>query len=120
MQLLMAARVIDNKIDWITTNKDDQRAAIRKLNDFGVLSVAALGSVTRSSRYLVLSACAGNVPKSRGDLNPAHLDFLVWLLANQDIRNPDWITHMVNNGTSLSTIEDITLIPRSTLQRRLK
>ena len=55
-------------------------------------------------------------PTARGWLNPRHLTMLSYMLSRGRV-NQDWLGIMLEEGTSLSTISDLTGIAESTLQR---
>lgn len=98
-------------------SRDHENAAARRLNAYGVLSLASIGSVIGISAYRVEKAIVGQArPEVRGNLNPAHLSMLLYL---RSLGKPNraWIRQLVNEGTSLITISRLTGIPESTLRR---
>lgn len=115
--LLDLAEYQFNRIGLLQFDKDSQYAAIRQLNEYQILSLAALASITGSSMGRARKASVPNVPTARGRLNPYHIDFLRYLLRQGEVKNPEWVKVMLDNGTSVSTIEDITLISRSSIYR---
>lgn len=93
-----------------------QVAAVRALNSYGVLSVAAMASVVGCSEYRVGQALSGLPrPRARGKLNPEHLPWLAYM-QDGEVRD-NWLECMLREGTSISTIADLTGISRSTLVR---
>lgn len=89
----------------------------RQINRWGILSLRAIASVVGCSPWQVEQAIKGMPkPTSRGTLNPSHLSMLGYMLSNGRVRL-DWLGIMLEDGTSLSTISDLTGIAESTLQR---
>ena len=117
-QLLALASGAYNTRAHLALTEERQVAACRELHAFGVLSPRAIASVLGCPLYRVEHALSG-LPKSdaRGKLNPEHLQWLGYMLADGKAR-PQWVRVMVQEGTSVSTIADLTGISRSTLDRR--
>lgn len=89
----------------------------RQLHRYGVLSLQAIASVVGCSVWQVERAIVGMPkPKARGKLNPRHLTMLGYMLSKGRV-NPLWLGIMLEEGTSLSTIADLTGIAESTLRR---
>lgn len=89
----------------------------RELNRYGILSLRAIASVVGCSVWQVEQAIVGMPrPKARGKLNPSHLTMLAYSLSNGKVW-PTYLQHMLAEGTSISTISDLTGIAESTLQR---
>lgn len=116
--LLVVARSIWRKRDLLGLDKEMQDDAVRRLHKYGVLSITALGSIVGVTPYRVRKAIAGmSIPEARGHLNPAHLTMLLFALSQDDMQ-PRWVRMMIDEGTSISTISELTGISRSTLNRR--
>lgn len=89
----------------------------RQLNRYGILSLSGIAAVVGCSPWQVEQAIKGMPkPKSRGKLNPTHLTMLSYMLSKGKV-HPLWLGIMLEEGTSLSTISDLTGIAESTLQR---
>lgn len=89
----------------------------RQINNYGILSLHAISSVVGCSVWQVEQALVGiSRPVKRGRLNPEHLSMLAYMLSNGKVRT-EWLARMLGEGTSLSTISDLTGIAESTLQR---
>jgi hypothetical protein len=89
----------------------------RQLNSYGILSLSAIGEVLGCSTYQVEKSIIGmQKPTSRGRLNPQHLSMLAYSLSTGRI-NDVWLGILLEEGTSLSTISDLTGIAESTLYR---
>lgn len=89
----------------------------RQLNRYGILSLRAIASVVGCSVWQVEQAIVGMPkPTARGKLNPRHLSMLAYTLSVGRIRTT-WLKLMLEEGTSISTISDLTGIAESTLQR---
>lgn len=89
----------------------------RQINRYGILSLSAIASVIGCSVYQVERSIAGMTrPTSRGKLNPQHLSMLAYVLSAGKIRT-DWLAMFLMEGTSLSTVSDLTGIAESTLHR---
>lgn len=123
---MLTELIIDAKNTWLRSpvlalDKAEQHAAIRKLNKPRVLSVRAIAAITGSTVYAVKKAIGtGSHPEARGALNPQHLAKLGLVLAGTEEATPGLIKALVHEGTSVSTISDLTNISRSTLYRRLE
>lgn len=116
-QLLTLAAGAYNRRDHLAINEARQVAACRELNAFGVLSLRAIASIVGCNLYRAEQALKGlTKPTARGKLNPEHLPWLAYMLDGK-VRD-NWLRAMLREGTSISTIEDITGISRSTLNRR--
>lgn len=113
--------VILNSV-YLHTDTNNLNSAIRgercrQLNRYGILSLRAIASVVGCSVWQVEQDIAGMPrPKARGKLNPQHLTMLAYSLSRGRV-TPMWLQHMLAEGTSLSTISDLTGIAESTLQR---
>ena len=116
--LLVVATAAYRKRDVAALDRDWQYDQVRKLNSYGVLSIAAISAILAISSYHVEKAL-GNAPRPslRGHLNPAHLTMLSYALSQGDISSR-WVREMTENGTSISTISDLTGISEATLYRR--
>lgn len=89
----------------------------RQINNYGILSPRAIAAVVGCSVWQVEEALSGvSRPNTRGRLNPEHLSMLAYMLSNGKVRT-EWLGRMLEEGTSLSTISDLTGIAESTLQR---
>lgn len=116
--LLAVASGIHARAAILTLNRDKQRDACVQLNLYGILSLSAIGSIVGISKYRVETAIGKmKRPRARGHLNPRHLPWLGYMLSSGKV-NDYWLNEMLNNGTSLSTIADLTGISESTLNRR--
>lgn len=116
-ELMVKARSIFDRQNVLSLDKDSQDEACRELNT-GVLSLSAIGAVVGVSQYRVEKAIAGQPrPLTRGHLNPAHITWLAYGLSHGDVKG-FWVRAMLEGGTSMSTIEDLTLISKATLYRR--
>lgn len=95
-----------------------QYEKIRMLNEYGILSLPALCAIFDTSSYHVERALRGMPrPTARGQLNPRHIPWLAYMLSNGKVRD-EWLKLMLKEGTSLSTISELTNISESTLHRR--
>jgi len=104
------------EINRLSAEMRDERC--RQINRYGVLSAQAIGAVIGCSSRVVNAAIAGMPkPTARGTLNPAHIPMLAYALSNGTI-NKEWLGILLSEGTSLSTVSDLTGIPESTLYRR--
>ena len=93
------------------------KSRIIRLNSFQMLSVSALASVTGVSTYRVEQALEGHPrPTARGTLNPAHLSWLAYMLSSGKAKDSA-VQLMVNGGTSISTIADLTGVSEATIYR---
>jgi len=89
----------------------------REINRHGILSLQAIGAITGSSVWQVEQAIVGmKRPKARGKLNPQHLSMLAYVLSTGKIKT-EWLGIFLEEGTSLSTVADLTGIAESTLHR---
>lgn len=101
-----------NNLDALTRGE-----RCRQINRWGILSLRAIASVVGCSVWQVEKSIKGmKKPNARGQLNPQHLSMLAYMLSRGKV-NDDWLALMLGEGTSLSTITDLTGIPESTLQR---
>lgn len=90
----------------------------RALNEYGILSLEAISATVGCSVYQTKQAIYGMPrPKARGKLNPRHIAMLAHCLSRGKIPQ-HWLTLMLAEGTSLSTISDLTGISPATLHRR--
>jgi hypothetical protein len=116
--LLVVAKSIYDKQEFLSLEKGLQDEAVRRLNAYGVLSLAAIGAVVGVSTYRVEQALVGaEKPISRGRLNPAHISMLSYMLS-LGTANRAWINKMLEEGTSASTITELTGVSRSTIYRK--
>lgn len=116
-ELMVKARSIFDRQDVLSLDKESQDEACRELNT-GVLSLSAIGAVVGVTQYRVEKAIAGMPrPTNRGHLNPAHLTWLAYGLSKGDVKG-FWVRAMLDGGTSMSTIGDLTMISEATLYRR--
>lgn len=116
-ELMVKARSIHDRQTVLSLDKDSQDEACRELNT-GVLSLTAIAAVVGVSQYRVEKAIRGMPrPLTRGHLNPEHLPWLAYGLSQGDVKG-FWVRAMLDGGTSMSTIEDLTLISKTTLYRR--
>lgn len=120
-ELLVLAVAVYNDHAYLRLSKDDMNRAIRRLHAYGVLSTPALSAITGVSMYRVRKAIAGMTPpRARGHLNPIHLTELAYLLSmEKQLPSKQWLQRLVNGGTNLSTISDLTGISEATIYRRL-
>lgn len=117
--LLAACAGYYNSRDHLALDEARQVAAVRALNSYGVLSISAMASVVGCSEYRVGQALKGLPrPRARGKLNPEHLPWLAYMQDGEIRKN--WLDCMVREGTSISTIVDLTGISRSTLVRHVE
>lgn len=115
-QLIAKARGAGILVHKMTEAEKDDKIA--ELNSYGVLSISALASVLGVSHYRIERVIGkGNHPTTRGNLNPAHLPWLGYMVSSGKV-NPVWLEAMLTEGTSLSTISDLTGISEATLYRR--
>lgn len=116
--LLIVAKTVWRQRDILGLDKELQDTALKRLNAYGVLSISALGALVGVSNYRVKKAIAGmRQPEARGHLNPGHISMLLFALSQGDIP-PRWIEEMLDGGTSISTIADLTGVSESTIYRR--
>lgn len=98
-------------------SRDHEDDSARRLNAYGLLSLAGIASVVGISTYRVEKAIVGQKrPEVRGNLNPAHLTMLMYL-RSLGKPNKAWVKQLVNEGTSVITIARLTGIPQATLFR---
>lgn len=117
--LLATASGIYHKQHLNTLDDGLQEAACRKLNSYGMLSLQAIASVVGCNLYRVERGIVGQErPQARGHLNPAHLPWLGYMLSSGKANN-GWVKAMYREGTSLSTMEDLTGISRQTFRRKI-
>lgn len=98
----------------MTDGEVDQ--TIRTLNAWGLLSTSALARLLGVSSYHVEHVVGTSTTRPRGKLNPNHLPWLGYMVSSGKV-NPIWLELMLDEGTSLSTISDLTDISESTLHR---
>jgi hypothetical protein len=116
--LMVRAMACYNRRNVLGLDPIIQYEKIRMLNKPGVLSASALCAIFDTTSYHVEKALKGMPwPTSRGTLNPRHLPWLAYMLSNGKVRD-EWLTTMLNEGTSIGTIAELTNIPESTLHRR--
>lgn len=103
--------------DTNTLDLETMEERCRKINAYGILSLSAIGAVIGCSAYRVDKAIVGmRKPTNRGKLNPQHLSMLAYMLSTGKI-NDLWLGVFLEEGTSLSTVSELTGISESTLQR---
>lgn len=89
----------------------------RQINSYGILSLSAIGAVIGCSAWQVERSIIGmKRPTARGKLNPQHLSMLAYVLSAGKIKT-SWLHIFLEEGTSLSTVSDLTGIAESTLHR---
>jgi hypothetical protein len=117
-ELLALAAGSFNRRSTLALDSTLQAERCRRLNAYGILSVSALGAILNMSVYKVEKATIGQErPKARGHLNPKHLPMLGYMLSSGKV-NKQWLKLMLDEGTSISTISDLTGISEATLYRR--
>lgn len=102
-----------------TRNLDKQadRQDCRALNAYGVLSLSAIASVVGVSMYKAEKYLEGmDIPTTRGHLNPEHLSMLMYAHSSGKISKL-WLDEILENGTSLITVSQLTNISEATLRR---
>lgn len=114
-QLIAAARGAAIMHYKMTPAEIDNK--IVELNRPGLLSVSALAALLGVSNYRVETVLGSDRPTTRGKLNPAHLPWLSYMVSSGKV-NSIWLTEMLDGGTSISTISDLTGISEATLYRR--
>lgn len=118
-QLLSLCVATRNKRDLLALDRRVQGDRCRELNRPGILSVSAISSLVGCSSRAVRYAIRGmHQPEARGRLNPDHIEYLAHLLSSRDTQS-HWLPIMVKEGTSVSTISDLTGISEATIYRRL-
>ena len=118
-QLLALMVSTRNKRDLLSLDKSVQSDRCRELNRPGLLSVSAISALVGCSNRAVRYAIRGmHKPKARGKLNPDHIEYLAYLLSTHNTGSP-WLSIMVREGTSVSTIADLTGISEATIYRRI-
>lgn len=90
---------------------------ILALDAWGLLSASALAGLLNVSVYHVEKVAGTSTTRPRGKLNPTHLPWLGYMVSSGKV-NPIWLEEMLSEGTSLSTISDLTGISEATLYRR--
>lgn len=89
----------------------------RQINRYGILSLSAIAAVVGCSVWQAEQAIVGMPrPKARGTLNPQHISMLAYVLSTGKVR-PAWVRIFLDEGTSMSTVSDLTGISASTLFR---
>jgi hypothetical protein len=117
-QLLALCAAAYNRRDWLSVDTDEQRRRCQQLDRFGVLSIQALAGIFDVSEARV----AGMVRHARGirgTLNPRHISILAYALSNGTL-SAETTKMLVSEGTSIGMIARLTLISRSTLNRRMR
>lgn len=107
-----------NRHDWLKIEPDEQTRRCKQLASYNVLSAQALAAIFDVGTTRV-ETMVGHPIQLRGTLNPRHISLLAYALSNHMLL-PETLKMMVKAGTSINTIERLTLISRSTLNRRLK
>lgn len=90
--------------------------AIRELAVPNLLSIKAIAAIVGCSEHAVLKSLGPDASRPRGKLNPAHIPFLGYLLSTREIATTT-LNYMLDHGTSLSTIADLTNVSQATLYR---
>lgn len=114
--LVKAANTFNNrrylKVSWAL-----QEEAVRELHSYGLLSIKAMAAIVECTEYRVRAALEGQaLPRARGKLNPRHIPWLAYGLSMHEIK-PHVLKQLLKEGTSLSTIAELTGISRATLNR---
>lgn len=86
------------------------------LNAWDLLSTSALAALLDVSPYHVEKVVGTSTTRPRGKLNPTHLPWLGYMVSSGKV-NPIWLHEMLSEGTSLSTISDLTGISEATIYR---
>jgi hypothetical protein len=107
-----------NRRDWLKIDPDEQARRCRQLASYNVLSAQALAAIFDVGTTRV-ETMVGHPIQLRGTLNPKHISLLAYALSNHMLL-PETLKRIVDNGTSLNTIERLTMISRSTLNRRMR
>ena len=116
-KLLVKAANTFNEQRFLRLAPELQESAVRELHSFGILSIKALAAIVGCTEYRVHEAIKGTEPpKARGKLNPRHIAWLAYALSFHKL-SQSTLRELIRDGTSLSTIEDLTCIPRATLNR---
>lgn len=90
----------------------------RQINRYGILSLSAIAAVVGCSVWQARQDIKGMInPLARGTLNPQHISMLAYVLSTGKIR-PAWVRIFREEGTSMSTVADLTGISESTLYRQ--
>lgn len=119
-ELLVIATSIYSDREFLSLSKAQQDHSIRRLHNYGVLSTPAMAAITGVSNYRVRQAIKGLPhPTSRGRLNPEHLSRLGYMLSWGTATPTSWFRIVVNGGTNVSTIADLTGLSEATIYRRL-
>jgi DNA invertase Pin-like site-specific DNA recombinase len=119
-EAIAVAQGMHYKRGALALNKESQSAAARRLAEYGVFSIAAIAALLDLSVYRVEESLKGLPhPKARGKLNPDHLTDLAYMLSFGRVKNGEWVKRLYENGTSISTIAELTGISKSTLWRKL-
>jgi hypothetical protein len=93
-----------------------QAEAMKELHSYGVLSVAAIAAIVGATQAHGIKVLGRDSSWPRGKLNPEHIAWLGYAVSQRKIK-PDTLRKMLKGGTSISTIEDLTGISRSNLNR---
>jgi hypothetical protein len=105
-----------NQRDTLAAIPPLQAEKIKELHRYGLLSARALAATVGAKESTVLKVIGRSAGRQRGALNPEHIGWLAYALSLKKI-TPDNLRRMLSNGTSISTIEDLTGISRSNLNR---
>lgn len=93
-----------------------QRELIQEIGSRRVLSNKALAAIFGCTEYRVEQAIGTDASRPRGKLNPSHIPTIAYMLSmKREVGQA--VSYMVEHGTSLSTIADLTNISRITLNR---
>lgn len=116
--LALSAAIYRERSDHATFDSLIDVERCQRLNAYCVLSLAAISAIVGVSKYKVEKYTNGqNRPATRGRLNPNHLAMLAYMLSDGKVRH-EWLAKMLSEGTSISTISDLTNISEATLYRR--
>jgi hypothetical protein len=114
--LLTLAVSIYNRRSALSAVTPMQEAAMQELHSYGVLSVIAIAAIVGAKESHARRVLGRDAGWPRGKLNPEHIPWLGYAVSQRKIK-PDTLRKMLSNGTSISTIENLTGIPRSNLNR---
>lgn len=115
-ELLVRMAAAYNQVLTLAAIPPLQAEKIKELHRYGLLSARALAATVGAKETTVLKVIGRDSARQRGALNPEHIGWLAYALSLKKI-SPENLRRMLKNGTSLSTIEDLTGISRSNLNR---
>jgi hypothetical protein len=116
--LLALCAAAYNRRDWLKVDEYEQARRCRQLASLNVLSVQALAAIFDVGTTRVEHMLNPNKVDVRGTLNPRHISILAYALSNGTL-SAETTKMLVSEGTSIGMIARLTLISRSTLNRRL-